>query len=87
MLSDWVRQDQVDAGTGPGTTSEELAELKRLKKENAEPRRANERVAAARTVLDRLKRPRALGRIHAIDWCDLPISPVPLTDRTGLIGR
>src|SRR6185312_15463004 len=37
----WVRQAQVDAGSGPGTTREESAELKRLRRENAELRRAN----------------------------------------------
>jgi transposase len=43
----WVRQAQVDAGTRPGTTSEESAELKRLRRENAELRRANEILKAA----------------------------------------
>ncbi|GAA2932752.1 hypothetical protein GCM10010446_16880 [Streptomyces enissocaesilis] len=43
----WVRQDQVDAGARPGTTTEESAELKRLKKENAELKRANEILKAA----------------------------------------
>jgi transposase-like protein len=37
-----VRQSQVDAGQRPGASSEESAELKRLKRENAELRRANE---------------------------------------------
>jgi transposase len=37
----WVRQAQVDSGSRVGTTTEEPAELKRLKRENAELRRAN----------------------------------------------
>jgi transposase len=37
----WVRQDQVDAGARPGTRTEDSAELKRLRRENAELRRAN----------------------------------------------
>jgi transposase len=37
----WVRQAQVDSGSRGGTTTEESAELKRLKRENAELRRAN----------------------------------------------
>ncbi len=43
----WVRRAQVDAGTRPGTTTEESAELKRLRRENAELRRANEILKAA----------------------------------------
>jgi transposase len=35
-----VLQAQVDAGARPGPSSEELAEVKRLKKENAEVREA-----------------------------------------------
>ena len=46
-LRKWVRQYQVDAGTRPGTTTEESAQLKRLKKENAELKRANEILKAA----------------------------------------
>jgi transposase len=37
----WCRQAQVDAGKRPGVSSEEAAELKRLKRENAELKRAN----------------------------------------------
>jgi len=46
-LRKWVRQAQVDGGQRPGVTSEESAELKRLKRENAELRRANEILKAA----------------------------------------
>jgi transposase len=41
MVRKWVRQGQVDAGAHPGTTTEESAELKRLRRENSELRRAN----------------------------------------------
>lgn len=37
----WVRQAQVDAGARPGVSTEEAAEIKQLKRENAELRRAN----------------------------------------------
>ena len=37
----WCRHAEVEAGRRPGTTSEESAELKRLKRENAELKRAN----------------------------------------------
>lgn len=43
----WCRQAEVDAGHRPGTTTEESAELKRLKRENAELRRANAILKAA----------------------------------------
>jgi transposase len=37
----WVRQAQVDAGSRPGKTIEESAELKKLRREVNELRRAN----------------------------------------------
>jgi transposase len=43
----WVRRAEVDGGVRPGITTEELAEIKRLKRENAELRRANEILKAA----------------------------------------
>ena len=46
-LRQWVRQAEVDAGARPGVSSEESAEIRRLKRENAELRRANEILKAA----------------------------------------
>lgn len=46
-LRKWVRQAEIDQGQRPGTTSEDSIELKRLKRENAELRRANEILKAA----------------------------------------
>jgi transposase len=43
----WVRQAEIDAGRRPGTTSDESAEVKRLRRENVELRRANEILKAA----------------------------------------
>jgi len=43
----WVRRAETDTGRRPGPSSDELAELKRLKRENAELRRANDILKAA----------------------------------------
>ncbi len=43
----WVRQAEIDDGARPGVTSEESAELKRLRRENAELKRANGILKAA----------------------------------------
>lgn len=43
----WVRQVERDTGRRLGPTSDELAELKRLRRENAELRRANDILKAA----------------------------------------
>jgi len=48
-LRKWVRRAKVDAGQRPGVSSEERAEIRQLKKENAELRRANEILKAAST--------------------------------------
>jgi transposase len=46
-LRKWVRRAEIDDGTRPGLTSQEHAEIKRLKPENAELRRENEILKAA----------------------------------------
>jgi transposase len=41
-MRNWIEREEVDAGTRPGVTSMDTAEIKALRKENAELRRANE---------------------------------------------
>jgi transposase len=43
----WIRRTEIDSGQRAGVTSEESAEIKRLRRENAELRRANEILKAA----------------------------------------
>ncbi len=43
----WVRRAEVDTGHRPGVSTEQAAEVARLKRENAELRRANEILKAA----------------------------------------
>jgi transposase len=46
-LRNWVRQAEVDAGARPGVSTAEAEEVKALRRENAELRRANEILKAA----------------------------------------
>ena len=46
-LRKWVRRAEVDAGERPGVTSQEAAEVRKLRAENRELRRANEILKAA----------------------------------------
>ncbi len=46
-LRQWVRQAEVDAGQRPGVSGEESAEIRRLRAEVKELRRANEILRAA----------------------------------------
>jgi len=43
----WVRRTETDRGRRPGPTTDQLTELKRLKRENAELVRANDILKAA----------------------------------------
>ena len=43
----WIRRTEIDAGQRPGVTTDESAEIKRLRRENAELRRANDILKAA----------------------------------------
>ena len=46
-LRKWVRQAEIDGGQRPGVSSEESAEIRRLRAEVKELRRANEILKAA----------------------------------------
>jgi transposase-like protein len=46
-LRKWVRRAEIDEGRRPGLTTSELEELKALKRENRELKRANEILKSA----------------------------------------
>ncbi|BBZ65390.1 insertion element IS6110 uncharacterized 12.0 kDa protein [Mycolicibacterium insubricum] len=61
----WRRKAQVDAGERAGTSTSEHAEIRRLKRENAELRRANEVLKSASAFLQRSSTaPRRNDRLH-----------------------
>ncbi len=41
-LRNWVKQDQIDTGVRPGTTTEERQRIAELEKENRELKRSNQ---------------------------------------------
>ncbi|WP_245194626.1 IS3 family transposase [Kitasatospora phosalacinea] len=66
-LRNWVRRDQVDSGQRPGTTTEESAQIKAMKKEIAELKRANEILKAAGEFLRGRARPATSALVAFID--------------------
>ncbi|QOV43883.1 IS3 family transposase [Streptomyces chromofuscus] len=66
-LRNWVKQHEIDGGRRPGTTTEESAQLKALKKENAELKRANEILKAAAKFLRGRARPATHTLVAFID--------------------
>lgn len=78
----WRRKAQVDAGERPGVTSSEHAEIRKLKRDNAELRRANEVLKSASGVF----RSGAL-RHEARGVSGGGERPSPLGRRSGLMKR
>ncbi|MCC2280997.1 IS3 family transposase [Streptomyces sp. ET3-23] len=66
-LCKWVRQDQIDSGVRPGVTSEESAQVKAMKKEIAELKRANDILRAAAKFLRGRARPATSSLVAFID--------------------
>ncbi|MFI6951823.1 IS3 family transposase [Streptomyces sp. NPDC050422] len=66
-LRNWVKRDEIDSGQRPGTTSQESAAMKALKKENAELRRANDILKAAAFFLRGRARPATHTLVAFID--------------------
>jgi transposase len=58
-LRNWVKQARRDAGLDPGPTTEELAEIKRLRKEVADQQRTIEILKAATTFFAQEADPRS----------------------------
>ncbi|MFF9691278.1 IS3 family transposase [Streptomyces sp. NPDC014623] len=61
-LRNWVKRDEIDSGRRPGTTTEESVQIKTMKKESAELKRANDILKAAAKFL----RGRARPAIHTL---------------------
>ncbi|MBN8422944.1 hypothetical protein JF531_00210 [Microbacterium esteraromaticum] len=63
----WIRREQVDAGDRPGVTTDAQMEIKRLKRENAELRRANENIEGDFSFLRGRTRPATQAIVAFID--------------------
>ncbi len=78
----WVRQGEVDGGEREGVTTEESAELKRLRRENAELKRANAILKSA--SLDSDCQRNTLGRSPVAETLSRPVVE-PVGDRVELV--
>ncbi len=67
-LRGWVERVEIDAGARPGVTTEEHSEIVRLKKENAELRRASEilETASASFAAAELAQSRLAAMVRAV---------------------
>ena len=69
-LRKWIRQGEIDDGVKPGKTREDIAEIRELKKEVAELRRANSILKSASLFLEKpdqvsgLKHPFAVASVQ-----------------------
>ncbi|WNI20441.1 IS3 family transposase [Streptomyces sp. ITFR-16] len=66
-LRNWVKRDETDSGQRPGTTTEESAQIKAMKKEVAELKRANDILKAAAKFLRGRARPATHTLVAFID--------------------
>ncbi|MEV6867796.1 IS3 family transposase [Streptosporangium subroseum] len=66
-LRTWIRQAQIDEGVRPGTTTDESAELEKLRRENAELRRAGDILKATSGFLRGRARPATHALVVFID--------------------
>lgn len=60
-MRNWIEREDIDAGARAGVTSEASAELKALRRENAELRRANEILKTASAFFAAAEVDRRLG--------------------------
>ncbi|WP_123469605.1 MULTISPECIES: transposase [unclassified Streptomyces] len=74
-LRNWVKREEIDSGQRPGTTTEESAQIKAMKKEIVELKRANDILkAAALDLLVFLLVPRCQGLRGAAKNTSMPVS-------------
>ena len=72
-LRKWIRQTEIDSGQRQGVSSEESAEIRKLRAEVREFRRANEILKAASALADQAGRPKQARRTGGCFPRDLPL--------------